>query len=300
MKLKLTVLLFLLLFGYVSVKAQDLNARVQVLSPKIQTTNKRVFAVLETAVKDFLNGRKWTADQVAPQERIDCNFVINITQWDGASTFSAEVQVQSSRPVFNSNYNSTLLNINDKDFDFTYTEGQILDFNDQLFQSNLSSFFAFYAYIIIGLDYDSFSKRGGTPYFEHALSIVNAAQTSAYKGWKGFDSNHNRYWLSENLSNNVYNNIRDFSYNYHRLGLDVMSSNADQGLKAITAALPAIAQIDRQRTGAFLPQVFFTAKSDELLQVLSKANPQEKEQAYQTLITADPANGSKYQTLQKN
>lgn len=298
--MKLTALLFLLIIGCNLVKAQDLNARVQVLSPKIQTTNKRVFAALENAVKDFLNGRKWSADQIAPQERIDCNFLINITQWDGASNFSAEVQVQSSRPVFNSNYNSTLLNINDKDFEFTYTEGQILDFNDQLFQSNLSSFFAFYAYIILGLDYDSFSKRGGTPYFALAQNIVGAAQTSAYKGWKGFDSNHNRYWLSENLNNNVYNNLRDFSYTFHRLGLDVMASNADQGLKAITAALPSIAQIDRQRPGAFFPQIFFTAKSDELLQALSKANPQQKELAYQTLVTADPSNGNKYQALQKN
>lgn len=298
--MKLKVLLFLLIFTSAFAKAQDLNARVQVLSPKIQTTNRRVFIALETAIKDFLNGRKWSADRISPQERVDCNFVLNITQWDGASALSAEVQVQSSRPVFGSNYNSTLLNINDKDFDFTYTEGQIIDFNDQLFQSNLSSFFAFYAYVIVGLDYDSFSKRSGSPYFEHAQSIVNAAQTSAYKGWKAFDSNHNRYWLSENLSNNVYNNIRDFSYTYHRLGLDVMASNADEGLKTIIAALPSIAQTDRQRTGAFLPQVFFTAKSDELLQVLSKATPQERELAYQTLSAADPANGTKYQVLQRN
>jgi len=298
--MKLKGLLFLLLFASAFANAQDLNARVQVLSPKIQTTNRRVFTALETAVKDFLNGRKWSADQISPQERIDCNFVINIVQWDGASALSAEVQVQSSRPIFGSNYNSTLLNINDKDFDFTYTEGQIIDFNDQLFQSNLSSFFAFYAYMIVGLDYDSFSKRGGTPYFEHAQNIVNSAQTSAYKGWKAFDNNHNRYWLAENLYGNTYNNLRDFSYIYHRLGLDVMASNADQGLKAITAALPSIAQIDRQRTGAFLPQVFFTAKSDELLQVLSKATPQERAQAYQTLSTVDPVNGNKYQTLQQN
>ncbi len=298
--MKLFALFFLLMFGCALVQAQDLNAHVQVLSPKIQTTNRRIFIALETAIRDFLNGKKWSNDQVLPQERIDCNFVLNITQWDGASALSAEVQVQSSRPIFGSNYNSTLINIDDKDFDFTYTEGQIIDFNEQFFQSNLSSFFAFYAYVIVGLDYDSFSKRGGTPYFEHAQNIVNSAQSASFKGWKAFDNNHDRYWLAENLTSNIYNNIRDFSYTYHRLGLDVMASNADQGLKAITAALPSIEQIDRQRTGAFLPQVFFTAKSDELLQVLSKANAQERQQAYQTLSTADPANGTKYQALQKN
>lgn len=298
--MKFISFILILFLSYNFSCAQDLNARVQVLSPKIQTTNRSAFIALENSIKDFLNGRKWSADQIAPQERIDCNFVINITQWDGASAFSAEVQVQSSRPVFGSNYNSTLININDKDFDFTYTAGQILDFNDQLFQSNLSSFFAFYAYIIVGLDYDSFSKRGGSPYFEHAQYIVNAAQTSAYKGWKAFDNNHDRYWLIENLNNTVYTNLRDFSYTYQRLGLDVMATNADQGLKTIVAALPSIAQVDRQRIGAFLPQVFFTAKSDELLQVLSKATPQERDQAYQILSAADPSNGNKYQILQKN
>ncbi|MGI4805078.1 MAG: DUF4835 family protein [Janthinobacterium lividum] len=298
--MKFITFILILFLSYNFSCAQDLNAHVQVLSPKIQTTNRSAFVALENSIKDFLNGRKWSADQIAPQERIDCNFVINITQWDGASAFSAEVQVQSSRPIFGSNYNSTLININDKDFDFTYTVGQVMDFNDQLFQSNLSSFFAFYAYVIVGLDYDSFSKRGGSPYFERAQYITNAAQTSSYTGWKAFDNNHDRYWLIENLNNTIYTNLRDFSYTYQRLGLDVMATNADQGLKTIVAALPSIAQVDRQRIGAFLPQVFFTAKSDELLQVLSKASPQERDQAYQTLITADPSNGNKYQALQKN
>lgn len=298
--MKFITFILILFLSYNFSCAQDLNAHVQVLSPKIQTTNRSAFLALENSIKDFLNGRKWSADQIAPQERIDCNFVINITQWDGASAFSAEVQVQSSRPIFGSNYNSTLININDKDFDFTYTVGQVMDFNDQLFQSNLSSFFAFYAYVIVGLDYDSFSKRGGSPYFERAQYITNAAQTSSYTGWKAFDNNHDRYWLIENLNNTIYTNLRDFSYTYQRLGLDVMATNADQGLKTIVAALPSIAQVDRQRIGAFLPQVFFTAKSDELLQVLSKASPQERDQAYQTLITADPSNGNKYQALQKN
>lgn len=294
-------LLFLpILFMQFAAQAQDLNARVQILSPKIQTPNKRIFNTLETAIKDFLNGHKWSADQIQPQERIDCNFVINITQWDGANSYSAEVQVQSSRPVYASNYNTTLLNINDRDFDFNYTEGQILDFNDQQFQSNITSFFAFYAYIIVGLDYDSFSRFGGSPYFQRAQAVVNAAQTSSYKGWKAFDGNQNRYWLAENLNNNVYDNIRNFSYIYHRLGLDVMAANADQGLQVILGALPAIADIDRQRTGAMLPQVFFTAKSDELLQVLAKADPQQRQTAYQIMVKADPANGNKYQALLRN
>jgi len=281
--------------------AQDLNARVQVLSPKIQTTNKRIFQVLETAMKDFLNGRKWSADAIAPAEKIDCNFVLNITSWDGNSTFSGELQVQSSRPVYNSSYTSTLFSINDKDVDFTYTEGQTIDFNAQNFQSNLSSIMAYYAYIILGFDYDSFSRYGGTPYFANAQNVVVNAQSSAYNGWKAFDSNNfNRYWLSENLVNKTYIPLRSFYYDYHRKGLDLMVDNADMARRNIDAVLPALTQLDRQRLGATLPTLFFTAKADELVGMYSGAPPTEKLAAYNLLVKADPANGPKYQALQKN
>src|SRR5471030_2004520 len=174
-----TLCLYILLFCMSSiVAAQDLNAHIQVVSPKIQTTNKHIFQTLETAMKDFLNGHKWSADLILPQERIDCNFVLNITTWDGSSNFSGELQVQSSRPVYNSTYASTLININDKDIDFTYTEGQTIDYTDQNFQSNLSSIMAFYAYIIVGMDYDTFSRYGGNPYFLAAQNVVTNAQTS--------------------------------------------------------------------------------------------------------------------------
>lgn len=290
----------IILFGFGKLHAQDLNARVQVLTPKLQTSNKRIFTVLETAMKDFLNGHKWSADQILPAERIDCNFILNVTTWDGSSTFSGELQVQSTRPVYGSTYNSTLLSNNDKEFDFTYTEGQQMDFNDQNFQSNLTSVLAFYANIIIGLDYDSFSKFGGTPYFSKAKTIVNIAQTSSYKGWNAFESNFNRYWLAENLNNKRYEVIREFIYNYSRNGLDQMANNPTTGLKAITDILPELSKIDRQSIGSMLPQLFFTAKSDEFVSVLSADSPQEKVAAYNILMGADPSNGNKYQLLQKN
>lgn len=284
----------------ITAHAQDLNARVQVLSPKIQTTNKRIFQTLETAMKDFLNGHKWSADQILPQERINCSFILNITNWDGSSNFSAELQVQSSRPVFNANYNTTLLNVNDKDFDFIYNEGQSIDYSDQTFQNNLSAVMAFYAYVIVGMDYDSFSRFSGTPYFAAARNIVTNAQSSNYKGWKAFDSNLNRYWLAENLNNKVYADLRGFIYDYHRNGLDVMADNAAKGRKTITGILPVLAQLDRQRVGAMLPTIFFTAKSDELVSIFSAGSPQERAQAMNALSQADPANGNKYQALQHN
>jgi len=293
---KLLCYMILLSLG-LAANAQDLNARVQILTPKIQTSNKQIFKTFENAIKDFLNGRKWSQDQIQSQERIACSFTFNITAWDGNSSFSAELQVQSQRPIYNSSYTSTLLNVNDKDFDFSYTEGQTIDYTDQTFQSNLTAVLAFYAYTIVGLDYDSFSKFGGTPYFAAAQNIVNNAQSTSFKGWKAFDSNINRYWLAENLNNKVYVNLRSFSYDYHRLGLDAMAENSTKGRKVIGGILPALTQLDRQRLGAMLPTIFFTAKGDELVGLFTKADLPDKIQAMNVLTQADPANGPKYQAL---
>ena len=295
--LKTFFLLIALLFCCCFAQAQDLNARVKILTPKIQVSNKRVFSTLETAMKDFLNGRKWAADAIAPNERIDCNFVLNITSWDGGSNFSGELQVQSSRPVYNSSYTSTLLNVNDRDVDFSYTEGQTIDYSDQNFQNNLSSVMAFYAYVIVGLDYDSFSRYGGSQYFAQAQTVVTNAQTASFKGWKAFDSNLNRYWLSENLNNKLYNGLRSFIYDYHRNGLDMMANNAVLARKSISAILPQLTQVDRKRIGSYFPLAFFTAKDDEFVSIFSKAFGPEKAQAMNILLQADPSNGNKYETL---
>lgn len=295
MKRYLYILLLLCLS--LTVRAQDLNARVQVLTPTIQVTNKRIFDVLETAMRDFLNGRKWTPDAILPQERIDCTFTLNVTAWDGASNFSGELQVQASRPVYNSAYTTTLLNINDREFDFSYTEGQTIDYTDQNFQGNLSAVMAFYAYIIVGMDYDSFSRLGGTPFFAAAQNIVVNAQTASFRGWKAFDSNLNRYWLSENLNSRLYVNLRNFMYDYHRNGLDLMADNVVKGRQNINALLPTLASVDRKRLGSMLPVVFYTTKSNEFVSIYSKAPQQERTAAYNLLMQTDPSNGLKYDAL---
>jgi hypothetical protein len=279
--------------------AQDLNARVQVLSPKIATTNKRIFTSLQTAMREFLNGRKWSADAIQAQEKVDCSFILNITSWDNGTGFSGELQVQSTRPVYNAAYNTPLFSVNDRDFDFSYTEGQTIDFNNQTFESNLSSVMAFYAYMILAFDYDSFSKFGGTAYYANAQTVVVNAQSSSYKGWKAFDNNTNRYWLSENTMSKTYIPLREFFYTYHRLGLDAMADNAANGRKSIASALPILTQLDRVRVGATLPTLFFLAKRSELVSVFTKADPQERLQAMNILSQADPANGSLYQALQQ-
>lgn len=277
--------------------AQDLNARVQILSPQIQSNNKRTLTVLETTIKDFLNGRKWSADNLKATERIDCNFIITVTQWDGSSNFSAEAQIQSSRPVYGTSYNSTVLNITDVNFDFVYAEGQPLDFSDQNYISNLSSLLGFYAYVITGMDYDTFSKFGGTAYYAKAQTILNNAQNSVNKGWKAFEGLRNRYWLIENLTNKTYSPVRESLYEYHRNGLDVLADNQSKGRKAIIDMLPELQKIDKQKQGSMLNQLFFTSKADELVNVLKLASPQDKLKAYSLLTDIDPANTSKYDAL---
>ncbi len=179
--MKLIVVFFLVLVSF-SGFSQDLNARVQILSPQIQNTNKRTLEVLELAITEFLNNRKWSDAQLQAAERIDCNLVITVKEWDGSSSFKTEAQILSSRPIFGSAYNSTILTINDKNFDFNYSEGQALDFSDQNYINNLSSLLAFYAYTIVGLDADTFSKLGGTNYFNKAQTVLNNAQNTSFTG----------------------------------------------------------------------------------------------------------------------
>ncbi|RKD13785.1 DUF4835 domain-containing protein [Pelobium manganitolerans] len=279
--------------------AQDLNCRVQILSPQIQNTNKRPLEELQIAISEFLNNRKWANFELKPEERVDCNLVITLKSWDGGSNYQGEAQILSSRPVYGTSYNTTVLSLNDKNFDFSYTQGQPLDYSDQNYQNNLSSILAFYAYVIIGLDADTFGKMGGAPYYAKAQTVVNNAQNAAFAGWKAFEGLKNRYWLAENLNNKSFAPLRDILYTYHRLGLDVMSEDLNKGRKAIAESLPELAQLDKQKQGAMLNQVFFSAKADEIVDIFSKGNPMERTKVYNVMVDADPANTSKYEELKK-
>jgi len=293
-------LLFNLCCLFISLHAQDLNTRVQILSPKVQSANKRILDVLESGIVEFMNGRKWSSDVIKPQERIDCNLVINITEWDGSSpNFKAEAQIQVSRPVYNSSYNSTLLNLSDPFFDFYYIEGQAIDFSDQNYISNLSSLLAFYANIAVGLDCDSFSKLSGNPYFAKAQNILNNAQNSPNAGWKAFEGLRNRFWLIENLNNKSFIPLREAFYVYHRNGLDEMSDNPAKARQTIAQLLPELEKLDQQKQGAMLTQLFFTAKADELINILKNANTPDKMRAVQILMKLDPTNAAKYESLKK-
>ena len=288
------------LFSAHGVIAQDLNARVQILSPQVQNTNKRALEVLEKAVSDFLNNRTWSANEVQPQERIDCSFVITINSWDGSSNFTAQAQIISTRPVFNTSYNSPVLSIADNNFNFSYTEGQLMDYSDQQYMNNLTSMLAYYAYIIVGLDADTFEQNGGTPFYTAAQNIVNNAQNTGFTGWRSMEGTNNRFWLANNLLDRRYQTLRDFLYSFYLKGLDTMSDNAQQSRKAILDLLPLLQKVDRLAQGAVFNQVFFTAKSDELIGIFGGMGPQERVMAYNILAEVDPANANKYESLRNS
>lgn len=292
--------LLLLIGAFTRLNAQELNSRVQVIAPNVSNINRQNLETLQNILRDFLSNNKWTTETYLPQERIDCNFVITITSWDGSSAYTAEAQIQSSRPVYNSSYYSTLLNISDKDFDFFYNEGQSLDFSEQNFISNISSLLAFYAYTIVGLDKDSFSLLGGTPYYLKAQQVLNIAQNGGNKGWKAIDGLRNRYWLNENVLNTSIKELRSFIYNYHVNGLDRLQENANNGAKNILGHLSSLQQLDRIKQNSFFPNVYFASKADEVTNVLAlMPDAGDKVKAYNLLSQIDPANIGKYDGLKK-
>ncbi|ARS40860.1 DUF4835 domain-containing protein [Sphingobacteriaceae bacterium GW460-11-11-14-LB5] len=289
----------LLLLGFGKLQAQELNARVTLLAPQVSNISKPTLDALQKTIRDFLNNNKFSNESYKPQERIECSFVITINSWDGGSGYTAEAQIQSSRPVFNSSYNSTLLNMSDKNFDFNFNDGSTIDFSDQNYISNISALLTYYAYTIIGMDKDSFSKMGGTPYYKKAQNIINLAQASGNTGWKAADGLRNRFWFNENVLNPIFSELRNFIYSYHLSGLDQLTDN-DKGLTQIVAALPALQQMDKQKLGSIFPNVYFASKAEEVTNVLSKLNGQERMKAYNMLAEIDPANIGKYEGLKKN
>ena len=296
---KLFLLLFLNILAF-SLPAQDLSCKVQVLSPKIQATDKHIFKVLEGAISEFMNNRKWSNDVFQVQERIECIFIITVNQWDGDQRFEASAQIQLSRPVYGTTYNSPLLNLSDQDFGFTYAESQALDFSESSNLSNLTSILAYYAFIMIGMDYDTFSLEGGTPYYQKAQNIVNNAQNTSEKGWKAFEDTRNRYWLVENLLSSGFKPMRQVFYQYHRKGMDVLSQKPEEGRAQIEGCLPLLQKVFREKPGSMILALFFNAKTDEMVNVLSKSTPSEKPKLVEMLSEMDAANINKYRLILNN
>lgn len=280
--------------------AQELLCQVVVNDQAAQTSDRQVFRDMERAFARFMSERRWTNDIFLPEERIRCNLMINIESMPSVGTFTATVQIQASRPVYGTSYEAILLNFGDRDWAFEYVESTPLEFNDNNFISNLTSTLGFYAYIIIGLDYDSFGKFAGEPYFQRALNVVNLAQQYGFPGWQAFQSNRNRYWLVENLLNQQFQPIRDAWYTYHRNSLDVFLSNPDEARVKILGVLKNIQTINRQIPNAILKISFFDAKSAELTNIYREGNPTVRREAFTVLSEVDPGNSSRYRAIIEN
>ena len=291
--------MFLFLLFTVSAGAQELRCNITLGTTQIQGSNRSITEVLQTALNEFANQRVWTNHVYTAEERIECSMMLNITSLVG-SEFSGTITVQSRRPVFNSGYFTTMINFQDRDLKFTYVEGQPLEFSDVAHLSNLTSIIAFYIYIILGLDYDSFSQNGGTSFFQKAETIVTNAQQSSERGWKAFEGNfRNRYWLVQNLLDDRYRGVREFTYKYHRLGLDRMSSHPNEARADMTEYFRLLQDVYRRKPDPylFLLQIVFDAKSNEWIEVFSNGTPDEKTRIVRLLKEIDPPNISKYDKI---
>ena len=296
-------LTFLLVFSSIFVSAQELNCSVQViLGQNVQTAaiDRSVFSSLESTVREFMNNRKWTKDAFEIEERIECNLAITINEAPSSDRFVASIQVISRRPVYNSAYFTTLMNFNDQNFNISFLRNTRLEFSIDQHRNNLTSVLAYYAYMIIGYDYDSFSLEGGTTYFNKAQQVVTNAQNAVESGWKANESVNNRYWLVENVLHQAYKPLRKAFYEYHRLGLDAMQANVTNGRNIVTRSINYINQVVKSRPGSVNIQAFFRAKSVELVNLYSQAFPQEKNKVVTIFKKADPINSAQYDKILKS
>lgn len=293
---KLILLMLAVTFFYV-LNAQELRCNVTVSAQSIQGANRQLFTTMQSDIYEFINNRKWTEHAYTYDEKIKCNIFIKLEEQLSTDEFRGTIQVQLTRPIFGSSYETTVLNIKDNDFRCRYVEFQPLDYNETSNRESLTNILAFYVYVILGFDYDSFSPEGGTPFFEKAQAIVNNSQNAVEKGWKAFEGERNRYWLIENIMNRSYSAFRNVMYTYHRQGLDLMAQKPEEGRANIANSLRDIQSVFRRRPSTYILQIFFDAKADELVNVFSKSYPDERNRVVAILNEVDPSNGQKYKRI---
>jgi hypothetical protein len=302
MKLANTLLTIMFLALISGAKAQELQARVTVLSNRVATTvDRKIFTTLQTQLTNLLNNRKWTSDIYRPHEKIECSFILNIESIVETNVYKATLSIQAARPVYGSSYKASMVNFQDPDVTFKYQEFQPLEFNEARVQgtdagtANLPAIFAYYAYMMIGLDYDSFALKGGESYFRKALNIVNnAPEGKGVQGWKMFDGLRNRFWLVENVTNNRNNLIHDVFYGYYRNGLDHLMDNEEQAHTAVLAALIQLQTFAQENQNSMIQQFFLQSKFAELSGIFKKAKAEDKQKALELLSVLDAANAPKY------
>jgi len=298
---------FLLLFVFAlfssQLIAQELLVQVKVNSQRASQTDQKVFQSLETAIEEFFNNTKWTEDEYEQEERIKCSFQLTINTDDGSNNFAAQMAVQASRPIYGSNYETSLLTHNDPDVNFSYEQFQPLQYTPNSFADNLTAILSFYAYVILGLDYDSFSSMGGDKYFQVAQDIITTVPANVQQsagGWSsvgGSSNNRNRYWIIENLQNPRVIPFRQAMYNYHRQSLDIMGADVEGGKVNMLKAIEEVGKVNKSYPGAMITQMFTNAKSQEIIEIFKLGNKQQKTKIFQLMVKLDAANASKYRAI---
>lgn len=298
MKLRIT-LFTILFFSLLQTKAQELNCQIEINHSQIPgSVNKQIFDQMKKSIYEFMNNTKWTTETYLQHEKIECSILIVIKKTEGTEDFSGSIQVTCSRPVYKSSYSTQILNIEDEDFQFKYQQFSQLEFNLNTFQNNLTSVLAYYAYVAIATDMDSFAPLGGTSYWQKAQVIVNNAQNAAEGGWRSTQNGQrNRYWLIENTLQPVFKGVRQCLYEYSRNGLDIMYNNVEEGRTNILKSLELLKPVYNARPASFVMQVFFNSKRDELINIFKGAPPEEKNKAKEILTLVDPAGTTRYDRI---
>lgn len=288
------VYMFVAIGGAFTLNAQELEARVTINHQQVQGTSVSVFENLQTSLTEFINERQWTNMQYKPAERIRCNFNITISKYiDSENRFEGSLYVQSSRPVFNSTYTTTIFSTNDPNFNFTYQEFDKLDFRVDVIDNDLTAMIGYYVYLIIGMDLDAMSPNGGTDALQTVLTITNNAQSLSSKGWKAFEDGKNRYAVINDYMDSGMDVFRQMQYKYYREGLDVMAENSERGRAGITAAMDLLKQAKENKPMSMLPQLFTEYKRDELVGIYKgKGTPSEKESLYELLMSINASQSS--------
>jgi len=292
------IVIFLFLTGFLfQIWAQDFRCAISINSQKISGTNYEKFNQLQQELYKFVNDRKWCQYTLKMDERLECSILINLESQSG-DVYVASMTIQLQRPVFRSNYKTTVLNFIDKNVKFNYVDGDPIEYAEGSNFSQLTSLVAFYLNLFLAVDFDTFSLNGGAPYFAKCQDILNLNQQVTEPGWKSYESGqNNRYWLMENFSNNSYSKFHEFFYQYHRLGLDVMSETPEVGRAVILEALRLLQQVNQQRTALFLMTIIAQTKQQEIINIFKEGTPTEKQQVIQIMRQIDPSNTSKYEAI---
>lgn len=278
--------------------AQELNCQVTVDYSQVQGTNTSVFTNLQEAISDYINTRKWTNAQFSPNEKIECKLFLSVKNYDDPKV-TGDLQIQSSRPVYNSSYTTTLINFKDQKIEFDYNQGEPLIFSENSHESNLTAIINFYVYLILATDFDSFSSRGGQPYFDRAQTVVQMAQSAGDAGWKAFEDTKNRSAVLSAFIDPATSSLRDLTYQYHRMGLDQMSVSPDKGRAAITEALPTLSKIYQISPMSVGLSMFKDAKLDELVNIYTKGTQEERDRVFELLYDIYPTETKRLEMIKK-